>query len=111
MAVGSLESYYVSGSLYKRYSYHYTSGAIFKRHSYHYTSGDLYDRFSLTEAQKINRRAVEAFDSQVAGAGPIIFSQTASASEQTSILAVQQLQARVIAEARSSQSSLLNLKV
>jgi hypothetical protein len=80
MAFGSLDSWYTSGTFYKRF-------------------------YQLTEAQRLNRSTVRSFDAQVRAASSLMFGATASASEQLSVLAVKQLQARVTAELAASRGS------
>jgi len=86
MALGSLDSWYTSGTLYKRF-------------------------YQQTEAQRLNRSTIKSFDAQVRAAASLMFGATASASEQRSVLAAKQLQVRVMAElaATRGNGSILNL--
>lgn len=72
-----------------------SAGSSFYQKRGYYEPGSMYKRFQLTNAQKMNRQAVRAYDARVASTGPLIFSRLAAASEQKSILVVLQLHERL----------------
>lgn len=75
----------------------------------YYTSGSLYKRFYGTTGKFLNKRAVAAFDAQFSAAGTAIFSQVSAASEQKSVLTVQQVQDRLVKAQQAKTADRLDL--
>lgn len=63
-----------------------------------YTSGSLYKKFYESNSARLNRRSLEFYDTQVSVAGSIIFGRAVAESEGLSLLAAQTMQKRVMGE-------------
>lgn len=83
------------------------ASSFYQKRGY-YEPGSMYKRFQLTNAQKMNRQAVRAYDNRAAAAGSLIFARLSAASEQKSILAVLQLHQRLT---ESLESRKLDLRI
>ena len=64
----------------------------------YYTSGSLYKKFAGSNNYRLNKAAVASYDAEVAAAGSLIFGQSVAESEGLSILAAQAMQRRIGSE-------------
>jgi hypothetical protein len=87
-------------------NYYYTSGTFYQKSQ---SIGLATDKFHRSPGAAIRKNDLASLDSQYASVGSSIFTETASASEQASVLVAQQYQARVQDEAKASQSSTLDV--
>ena len=63
-----------------------------------YTSGSLYRRFGGSSGSSYNKQSVAAYDAEVEAAGSLIFGQSVAETEGLSVLAAQAMQQRTAEE-------------